>query len=102
MHSSDDFSMADYRALAEIRYQIRRFLHFSEETAREAGLVPQQHQLLLALKGLPDGRKATIGELAEHYSFDIIVPSSWLIGWWSEVSSNVCGMEPISGASLST
>jgi len=60
MHSTDDLSMADYQALAEIRYQIRRFLHFSEQTAREAGLVPQQHQLLLALKGLPAGRKATI------------------------------------------
>src|SRR6266536_3483711 len=66
MHSTADISMADYRALAEIRYQIRRFLHFSEQAAREAGLVPQQHQLLLALKGLPTGRKATISELAER------------------------------------
>ena len=66
MHSTDDFSMADYRALAEIRYQIRRFLRFSEQTAREAGLVPQQYQLLLALKGLPTGRKATVSEMAER------------------------------------
>lgn len=66
MHSTDDLSMADYRALAEIRYQIRHFLHFSERAAREEGLVPQQHQLLLALKGLPVGRKATISELAER------------------------------------
>jgi DNA-binding MarR family transcriptional regulator len=66
MHSTADLSIADYQALAEIRYQIRRFLHFSEQTAREAGLVPQQHQLLLALKGLPTGRKATISELAER------------------------------------
>jgi DNA-binding MarR family transcriptional regulator len=66
MHSTEDISMTDYYALAEIRYQIRRFLHFSEEAAREAGLVPQQHQLLLALKGLPAGRKATISELAER------------------------------------
>ena len=58
--------MNDYQALAEFRYQIRRFLHFSEQVAREAGLEPQQHQLLLALKGLPEGRKATIGELAER------------------------------------
>jgi len=66
MHSTDDTSMADYRALAEFRYQIRRFLHFSEQAAREAGLVPRQHQRLLALKGLPAGKKATIGELAER------------------------------------
>ncbi len=66
MHSTDDLSIADYRALAEIRFQIRHFLHFSEQAAREEGLVPQQHQLLLALKGLPAGRKATISELAER------------------------------------
>ena len=63
---NDKNSLSDYRALAEIRYSIRRFQHFSEQTARAAGLVPQQHQLLLALKGLPEGRKATIGELAER------------------------------------
>ena len=66
MNTADDISMTDYRALAELRYQIRRFLHFSEQAAREAGLVPQQHQMLLALKGLPAGRKATISELAER------------------------------------
>src|SRR6266705_6513750 len=66
MHSTDDLSIADYRALAELRYQIRRYLRFSEQAAREEGLVPQQHQLLLALKGLPAGRKATISELAER------------------------------------
>src|SRR6266481_7179066 len=64
MNSTADLSMADYQALAEMRYQIRRFLHFSEQAARQAGLVPQQHQLLLALKGLPAGRKATISEVA--------------------------------------
>jgi DNA-binding MarR family transcriptional regulator len=61
-----DLSMDEYRALAEFRYQIRRFLGFSEEQVRAAGLEPQQHQLLLAIKGLPDGVTATIGELAER------------------------------------
>jgi DNA-binding MarR family transcriptional regulator len=56
----------EYRALAEFRYQIRKFLHFSEEAARASGLEPQHHQLLLAIKGLPDGRKATIREIAER------------------------------------
>ena len=45
------------------RYQIRRFLHFSEQASRMAGLEPHQHQLMLALKGLPRPR---IGELAER------------------------------------
>ncbi len=60
-----------YQALAEFRYQIRRFLHFSEKAAREAGLEPQQHQLLLAVRGFspPEGKDAdgpTIGYLAER------------------------------------
>src|SRR5213080_2864530 len=66
MNTTGDMSMTDYRALAELRYQIRRYLRFSEQAARQVGLVPQQHQLLLALKGLPAGRKATISELAER------------------------------------
>jgi DNA-binding MarR family transcriptional regulator len=57
---------ADYQALAELRYQIRKFQHFSEQAARDAKLEPQQHQLLLAIKGLPEGRRARIGELAER------------------------------------
>ena len=56
----------DYAALAELRYQIRRFLRFSEEASRAAGLEPQQHQLLLALKGLPADRMPTVGTLAER------------------------------------
>jgi DNA-binding MarR family transcriptional regulator len=59
-------TLPDYQALAEFRYQIRRFLFFSEQVARSAGLEPQQHQLLLALKGLPDGARPRIGELAER------------------------------------
>ena len=66
MYQTDGILMTDYHALAEMRYQIRRFLHFSEQATREADLTPQQHQLLLALKGLPTGRKATISELAER------------------------------------
>lgn len=61
-----DLSLEEYRALAELRYQIRRFLCFSEQQVRTAGMEPQQHQLLLAIKGLPDGATATIGELAER------------------------------------
>ena len=61
-----DLSIAEYRDLAEFRYQIRSFLHFSEQQVRKLGIEPQQHQLLLAVKGLPAGRHATIGELADR------------------------------------
>jgi DNA-binding MarR family transcriptional regulator len=57
---------SDYQALAEFRYQIRCFLRFSEQVARAAGLEPQQHQVLLTIKGLPPERTATIGALAER------------------------------------
>lgn len=66
MEQKDDFPDIDYHALAEFRYQIRRFLRFSEQTAHSAGLETQQYQLLLALKGLATGHKATVGELAER------------------------------------
>jgi len=56
----------DYQTLAEFRYQIRHFLAFSERAARAHGLDAQQHQLLLALKGLPPGTTPTIGALAER------------------------------------
>lgn len=56
----------DFKAMAELRYQIRKFIRFSENAARSAGIEPQQHQLLLAVRGLPDGAKPTIGVLAER------------------------------------
>ena len=59
-------TVADYQSLAESRYQIRRFLHFSEKAARRAGLEPRQHQLMLAIKGLPEDVRPRIGELAER------------------------------------
>ena len=59
-------SVAEYRALAEFSYQIRRFLNISEQAARAAGLEPQQYLLLLALRGLPEGKQATILTLAER------------------------------------
>jgi DNA-binding MarR family transcriptional regulator len=52
--------------LAEVRYKLRRFLRFGEDEARKAGLTPQQHQLLLAVKGFPGRDWATVGEIAER------------------------------------
>ena len=66
MNPEDEILITEYQTLAEFRYQLRRFLRFSEQAARAAGLEPQQHQLLLAVKGLPEGSKATISVLAER------------------------------------
>jgi len=57
---------ADYRSLGAFRYQIRRFLHFSEEAAKAEGLEPQQHQMLLAVRALDEPEGPTVGSLAEH------------------------------------
>ena len=58
----------EYRALAELRYRIRRFLQEGDAAALQAGLEPQQYLLLLAIRGLPDGQEATIRPLAERLS----------------------------------
>ena len=63
---SPQLSKAEYQALAAFRYALRRFLHFSEESARAVGVEPQQHQALLAIKGFPERERITIGELAER------------------------------------
>lgn len=51
--------------LARFRYNLRRFLRFSENAARECGVTPQQHQLLLGIAAFTDEGRATISELAE-------------------------------------
>jgi DNA-binding MarR family transcriptional regulator len=56
----------NYQVMAELRYQIRRFLRFSELTAREVGLEPQQYQLMLVLKGPPNDFRGRMGEVAER------------------------------------
>ncbi len=59
-------SPADYEALAEFRYGIRRFLEFSEKAAQGVGLTPRQHQALLAVKGFGAGKPMSVGELADR------------------------------------
>lgn len=66
MSDQNHQKLAEYQALAEFRYQIRCFLHFSEQLAREAGVEPQQHQLMLAVKGAPADVEPRIGYLAER------------------------------------
>lgn len=60
------FSQKDYHTLADFRYALRKFLRFSEQAARAAGLSPQQHQALLAIRGFAPGEKVTVGALAER------------------------------------
>ncbi len=57
---------SEYIALAEFRYQLRRFLRHMEEEVREFGVNPQQYQLVLALKGLPKDQTPTISRLADR------------------------------------
>jgi DNA-binding MarR family transcriptional regulator len=59
-------TLADYRALAEFRRQIRGYLHFSELAVIEAGLERGQYQLMLAIKGLPEGIRPRIREVANR------------------------------------
>ena len=66
MPRQTDVTLSDYRALAEFRYQIRRYLAFGDKAAEAAGLRSRQYQLLLALKGLPEGMEATITNLADR------------------------------------
>lgn len=61
-----DIVKADYESIAAFRYAIRRFLRFSEQAARREGVTPQQHQLLLAIKGFPGREYASVSELAER------------------------------------
>jgi DNA-binding MarR family transcriptional regulator len=61
-----ELPLINFQALSEFRYQIRQFLQFSERASRAFGLEPNQHQLLLAIKGLPEGRRPTIATIAER------------------------------------
>lgn len=61
-----EISEAGFRQLAEFRFRIRQFLHFSEEAARACHIEPQQHQLLLAIKGLPGGARPTVTTLSHR------------------------------------
>jgi DNA-binding MarR family transcriptional regulator len=57
---------AQFEALSEFRYQLKRFLHFSETAAKELGLTPLQYLSLLHIQGYPGRNWASVGELAER------------------------------------
>jgi DNA-binding MarR family transcriptional regulator len=66
MSMSSEIKTEQYRALAELRHQIRQFLSEGDRAARGAGLEPQQYLLLLMIRGLPEGQSATIRTLADR------------------------------------
>ncbi|WP_076591449.1 MarR family winged helix-turn-helix transcriptional regulator [Herminiimonas arsenitoxidans] len=66
MSDSASLEQAEYEALSEFRYQLRRFLKFSEDAAQSAGLTPLHYLVLLHIKGFPGQDWATIGQLAER------------------------------------
>lgn len=64
MATARRLTRADFEALADFRYELRRFLRFSEDAAKSEGLTPLQYQLLLQIKGLRPPYQPTVGELA--------------------------------------
>jgi len=64
--ASHSITTKEYEKLASFRFNLRQFLRFSELAARSVGLTSQQHQALLAIKGFPDGKAITIGQLAKQ------------------------------------
>jgi DNA-binding MarR family transcriptional regulator len=63
---ANEITSAEYRALAELRYLLRKFVREGDSVARSAGLEPQQYLLLLAIRGLPEGEEATIRTVADR------------------------------------
>jgi DNA-binding MarR family transcriptional regulator len=62
--AGDTLTDADYQRLAELRYGLRSFLHWSAEQAKRAGLTPTQHQLLLAVRASQEERGPTVSDVA--------------------------------------
>jgi DNA-binding MarR family transcriptional regulator len=59
-------SVSDYQALGEFRFQIRKFLHFSDLAITAAGLERAQYQLMLTIKGLPPELRPRIRDVANR------------------------------------
>ena len=79
-------SKADFEELADFRYQLRRFLRFSEQATRMMGTTSLQYLLMLHIKGFPAREWATVGELAErlqakHHGVVSLVSRCEAAGW---------------------
>jgi DNA-binding MarR family transcriptional regulator len=64
--SESPLTKAEFEALSDFRYHIRRFERFSEDAVQASGITPLQYLLLLHVKGYPGRSFATVGELAER------------------------------------
>lgn len=64
--TSDDLMMARLPKLAQVRYELRRFLNFSETESERLGIATQQYQLLQVIGAVPDGEVASISYIAER------------------------------------
>lgn len=64
--AKNNLQKTEYEALSNFRYQLRRFLRFSEDVTRQYGVTHLQYLLLLHIKGYPGREWATIGELSER------------------------------------
>jgi DNA-binding MarR family transcriptional regulator len=64
--ASRELGDAEYQRLAQFRFALRQFLHFSDDAAREAGLNPQQYQLLVLVRGFMPGEPPTVGAVAKR------------------------------------
>ena len=51
---------------SQFRYELRRFLRFGEDAARDAGVTAVQYHLMLHTQGFSGRDWASIGELAER------------------------------------
>ena len=75
------FSETDYQDQADFRCAYRQFQRFAEEQARAAGITPQQHFLLLVVRGHRNHPRVNIGEIADalqirHHGASLLVDRS--------------------------
>ena len=96
----DALSPGDYEALANLRYALRKFTEFSNVEVSKLVLTPQQHQALLAIKGLPPEKEMTIGMLADRlliapHSATELVNRLAEAGYIERVSSQIDGRRQI-------
>ena len=84
--ASETISKGEIVALSRFRYQLRRFLRFSEQVTRRHGITPLQYLLLLHIKGFPGREWATVGDLAErlqaqHHGVVALISRCEKAGW---------------------
>ncbi|MEO6896824.1 MAG: MarR family transcriptional regulator [Caldimonas sp.] len=90
--SSRKLSKADLQTLADFRYELRRFMRFSEEVTHRNGVTPLQYALMLQIGGYPGREWATVAELAErlqakHHGVVSLVSRCEAAGWVERVAS---------------